>query len=50
MLHGPYSMLIGPLRLEGALRDLTQFGVLCNVIGGVYLWCDWCIMLSKQTN
>ena len=31
--------LKGPSRLEGALRDLTQFGVLCSVIGGANLWC-----------
>ena len=42
--------VIGTSRLEGALRDLTQFGVLCSVTGGVNLWCHWCIMLSKQTN
>ena len=37
--------LIGPSRLEGALGDLTQFGVLCSVIGRVKLWCHWSIML-----
>ena len=42
--------LKGPSWLEGALRDLTQFGVLCSVIGGANLWCHWCIMISKQTN
>ena len=31
--------LKGPSRLEGALRDLTQFGVLCSVIGGANVWC-----------
>ena len=31
---------IGPSRLEGAVRDLIQFGVLCSGIGWVYLWCD----------
>ena len=28
-----------PSRLEGALRDITQFGVLCSEIGGANLWC-----------
>ena len=42
--------VIGTSRLEGALRDLIQFGVLCSVTGEVNLWCHWCIMLSKQTN
>ena len=27
---------IGPSRLDGAVRDLTQFGVLCSGIGRVY--------------
>ena len=31
--------LKGPSRLEGALRDLAQFGVLCSVIGGANVWC-----------
>ncbi len=31
--------LKGPSRLEGALRDLSPFGVLCSVIGGANLWC-----------
>ena len=46
----PYFMATGPSRLECALNDLTQFGIICSVIGWVYLWCYRRIMLSKQTN
>ena len=35
----PIHWFKGPSRLDGALRDLAQFGVLCSVIGRTNLWC-----------
>ena len=44
------SWRIGPSWPECALNDLTQFGIICSVIGWLYVWRDRHIMLSKQTN
>ena len=44
VLQGTHLELVVLRGTSGALRDITQFGVLCSVIGWVYLWCYRCII------